>query len=224
MDLDRYKSLLTATGSRLAEIGDTKGERFFLRWLGALDELKNASHPNLSLRRQAAEVQRSAKAIIILATDRYLAPAAVGNSKQADLECDLEKLLSESAQIIRTLDTVDKVLADRGLPEIVNEFLSSVEFVMDYVQLRFFSSTLSAFTSPEVREGPSVLRTGDSGYRDAICRRIGVVVREVEVREEQELVISFNDDSSFHVSLRAEDRIGPESSTFSSASGGFWVW
>lgn len=224
MDLNRYKSLLTATGSRLSEIGDTKGERFFLRWLRALDELKTVSHPNLRLRKQVAEVQRSTKAIVILATERYLSPTAVGNPKQAELESDMEKLLRESAQIMKTLDTVDEVLADRGLPEIVNEFLSSVEFVMDYVQLRFFSSTLTALTSPEVREGHSVHRPGDSGYRDALCRRIGVVVREVEVREEQELAIAFNDDSSVHVSLRAEDSVGPESATFSSASGGFWVW
>ena len=195
-----------------------------MRWLGALDELKTASHPNLNLRNQVAEVQKSAKAIVILATDRYISPTAVGSPKRADLESGMEELLGESAQIMKTLDTIDKVRADRGLPEIVNEFLSSVEFVMDYVQLHFFSSTLAALTSPEVREGHSVHRVGDSGYRDALCRRISVVVREVQVREEQELVIAFNDDSSFHISLRAENRVGPESATFSSASGGFWVW
>jgi hypothetical protein len=224
VSLDAYKRLLQAIAAELSNIGDTKGAGLFLRWLRAIDELENSPHPNQSLRRQIAEVQRSAMAIVILATERYLSPTALSTPKQADLESVVGRLLSEAARLTTTLNTVDRVLTDRGLPELANEFLSSVEFVMDYVQLHFSGSTLTVDGSPEVREGHAVYRVNDPGYRDALCRRIGVLVRHVEVHEEKELVLSFSDDCSVHISLRAEDRVGAESATFSSTTGGFWVW
>jgi hypothetical protein len=224
VSLDKYKRLLQAVEVELTDIGDTKGARLFSRWLRAINESENSPHPNQSLRRQIAEVQRSAMAIVILATERFLSPTALGSPKQADLESVVGRLLSEAARLMTALDTVDKVLSDRGLPEVANEFLSSVEFVMDYVQLHFCGSTLTVDGSPEVHEGHAVYRASDSGYRDVLCRRIGVVVRHIEVHEEKELVLSFSDDCSVHVSLRAEDRVGAESATFSSATGGFWVW
>ncbi len=195
-----------------------------MRWLRALDKLKDAERPNLSLRHQIAETQRSAKAIVILATERNLSPSALRNPKQIDLESAVDELLSEAAQIINTLNTVDKVLADRGLPEIADEFLSSVEFVMDYVQLHFCGSTLTAFAPTEVQEGHSQYGSKDPGYRDALCRRIGVAVRHVELHEGQEITMFFIDGSSVRVSLRPEDSVGGESVTFCSSVGGLWVW
>ncbi len=219
VNLDRYKSLLTLIASDLSDIGDAKGARFFLRWWQAVDALKDAPHPNQSLRSQVAEVQKSARAIVILAAERYAAPTALAVPRQIDLESAVDKLL-EAARIVKTLHTVDKILADRGLPEIVNELLSSVEFVMDYVQLRFCGATLSALATPVIQEGHAVYRANDSGYRDALCRRIGGVVHQVELHEGQELAVHFIDDSPIRVSLRAEDRAGPESAIFSSAASG----
>jgi len=45
VNLSRYKNLLTAIASELSNIGDTKGARFFVRWLRIVDELRDASHP-----------------------------------------------------------------------------------------------------------------------------------------------------------------------------------
>jgi hypothetical protein len=224
MTLNRYKSLLSEVASQLSDLGDANGERLFLRWLRAADGLQDSSGPNLVIKTQLAEVQRSAKAITILAAARYFSPMALDRSGQANLESAVDELLCETAGLLRAIDTADKVLADRGLPETINEFLSSVEFVMDYVQLRFCGSTLTALASPEVREDGLVYRINEPGYRDALCRRIGVVVREVEIHEAEELAIHFVDGGSIRVSLREEDGLGPENAIYSSKADGLWVW
>lgn len=223
MNLDRYRELLTAVESELARIGDLNGKRIFSRWIAALDGLTEAQHPNLKLRKQVGEVQRRSQAVGILAIERYVTPTALDRG-QSDLEHAIAELLHEATGIAQKLDHADQILADRGLPEIVGEFLSSVVFVMDYVQLDFCGGTLTADTLPEVREEGAVYRPGQSGYRDALCRRIGVIITKVDVNTDEDIALYFVDNSSIHVSLRAEDQAGPESASFSSTVGGFWVW
>lgn len=75
-----------------------------------------------------------------------------------------------------------------------------------------------------LREEAAAFKANDAGYRDALCRRIRIVVRNAEVHEGQELAVYFDDRSSIHLSLRPEDLIGGEHATFWSRSGGLWVW
>lgn len=99
---------------------------------------------------------------------------------------------------------------------IVGEQLSSVEFVQDYVQIRFDGPTLTLFVWPSLHFANRVVRFGEAGYRDELCGRIAVKVRQARIREDQDLAIKFEDGVELFVSLKAADRDGPEAGHFSS--------
>jgi hypothetical protein len=107
---------------------------------------------------------------------------------------------------------------------LVGESLSSVEFIMDYVQLRFNGSDLTALVWPQVQNPDRTLSESDIGYRDALCALIGAVVGNAEVRENEFLRIAFEDGRAVTVSLRSEDAVGPECAEFTSSSGAWWFW
>lgn len=97
---------------------------------------------------------------------------------------------------------------------IIGERLSSVEFVQDYVQLRFDGPTLTAFVWPVLRFRSKAVRFGESSYRDELCGRIGHKVRTAELRQGEAVIVEFEDGAIISVSLRAEDSVGPEAGHF----------
>ncbi len=87
------------------------------------------------------------------------------------------------------------------LSYLVGEQLSSVEFVMDYLQLRFEGPTLNV-------SGPIVVTSGDHchaawepGFRDLLCGQIAKQIASVTQRAEEALVFTFEDGSAITVSL-----------------------
>ena len=114
----------------------------------------------------------------------------------------------------------DRTLAD-GLRKLIGSKLSSIEFVMDYVQLRYDGPTLTAYTTPTVVRDNDKYAWGGSGYRDALCDQISHELRQVEVDEQVRL--TFDDGVSVLISLRDEDYTGPESLHFSLDKDHWWV-
>ena len=97
---------------------------------------------------------------------------------------------------------------------VVGEQLSSVEFVQDYVQLRFDGPTLTAYVWPVVKSSEGTVRFGEPDYRNVLCGRIGHKILAVSVEEEKAINLRFDDGSQVSVSLRPEDHSGPEAGTF----------
>jgi len=102
--------------------------------------------------------------------------------------------------------------------ELVGRQLSSVEFVRDYVQLRFDGPCLTALNLPSISRDSIVVRSGDSGFRDELCAQIGVEVAAVAISDEQ-LALTFNTSVTFSVSLRKEDYTGPEALNYAGTDG-----
>jgi hypothetical protein len=102
--------------------------------------------------------------------------------------------------------------------KIVGEPLSSVEFVMDYVQLHFAGPTLTLFVWPVVAVKEHETHFGEPGYRDALCGRITHIVTKVMMADDKALSVQFDDGSAITVSLRPEDRTGPEAGYFTRSS------
>jgi len=104
------------------------------------------------------------------------------------------------------------------IESILGAQLSSVEFVQDYVQLHFDGPTLTLFVWPIITRGGQQYRRGQTGcYRDELCDRIGRKVLEVVTDNADAITIRFDDATSFAVSLKDEDRTGPETGYFSAS-------
>ena len=108
------------------------------------------------------------------------------------------------------------------LSRVVGEQLSSVEFVQDYVQLRFDGPTLTCFTRPEVELRERTFRWGEPGYRDELCARIASKVVEVSVLSGDAIRIRFADGAEVKVSLRDADYRCAEAAKFDVSRGGEW--
>lgn len=78
--------------------------------------------------------------------------------------------------------------------KLLNEKLSSIEFVMDYVQLRFDGPTFTCYIWPEVIRGDNSFSFGDRDYRNELCGLIGVNVVGLQVVEEESLTLMFEGD------------------------------
>ena len=116
---------------------------------------------------------------------------------------------------------INQTLAD-GLEKIVGEKLSSVEFVMDYVQFRFSGPVLSAFTQPTVTRGHETKTWGEAGYADALCKQIGRRVERTAVNDEH-VSIAYENGTLVLISLRDDDYRGPEALKFSLDKDHVWV-
>jgi hypothetical protein len=108
-----------------------------------------------------------------------------------------------------------------AIQSLIGASLSSVEFVQDYVQLRFDGPCLTAYTHPRIRTHAELLSWNGPGYRDALCSQIGQPVESASVNSE-ELLINFKD-LSVSVSLLSEDYEGPEALQFSIEEREIWV-
>jgi len=100
------------------------------------------------------------------------------------------------------------------IESIVGEQLSSVEFVKDYVQLRFDGPTVTAFVWPIVSFSGKAVRWGEPSYKDELCARIGHTVQTAALRKGEAVVVLFEDGGEISISLRLEDRVGSEAGHF----------
>jgi hypothetical protein len=111
---------------------------------------------------------------------------------------------------------------DEGLSELKGRVLSSVEFVQDYMQLRFDGPVLTTYTLPTVSAEGTAIAFGDPEYRNRICAEIGREVRATGL-DKDVVAIQFTDGAEFRISLRDEDYRGPEAVQFQSEPGQVWI-
>jgi hypothetical protein len=103
------------------------------------------------------------------------------------------------------------------IERIIGEQLSSVEFVQDYVQLKFDGPTLTVFTWPVLRIATMTVHSRDAGYKDHLCERIGHKVSAAAIRDENSINITFDDGAEVSISLKPQDRQGPEAGYFAAS-------
>ena len=106
------------------------------------------------------------------------------------------------------------------LSTIIGEALTAVEFVQDYLQLRFDQAFFTLFVWPEVADADGIaVAFGQPGYRDALCSVIGENVTDAQFEEGQSLTLEFENSTVLALSLREEDIDAPEVGSFTGASG-----
>ncbi len=107
-----------------------------------------------------------------------------------------------------------------ALAGIDDEELTAVEFVEDFLQLRFGESLLRLFVWPDVADPDGIsIGFGQPGYRDALCSVIGETVTTAELEEGRSLTIEFENGTVLALSLREEDLDTPEAGSFMNAEG-----
>jgi hypothetical protein len=101
------------------------------------------------------------------------------------------------------------------LQSVVGEYLSSVTFVMDYLQLDFSGHGFTMNTWPTITIENRTLGHADGGYKDALCSLIGETATEVDEYWDTGLRLRFKNGSYINLSLRVErDFRCPEVATF----------
>jgi hypothetical protein len=98
---------------------------------------------------------------------------------------------------------------------ILGEELIAVEFVQDYLQLRFDGPLLTLYAWPHVLLSEFSVAFGEPEYRNALCAQIGEKVEEATLEEGDSLTIKFENDTVLALSLREEDIDSPEAGAFS---------
>ena len=98
---------------------------------------------------------------------------------------------------------------------IEGEELKAVEFVEDYLQLRFGEPLVKLYDWPHVLLTDFSVAFGEPEYRNALCAQIGETVSTAMLEEENALTIEFGNGIVFGLSLREEDKDGPESGSYS---------
>ena len=98
---------------------------------------------------------------------------------------------------------------------IIGEQLKAVEFVEDFLQLRFDAPLLTLYTWPHVLLTDFSVAYGEPEYRNALCAQIGEKVVQASLEEGDALTIEFENGTVFGLSLREEDLDAPEAGSYS---------
>jgi hypothetical protein len=93
--------------------------------------------------------------------------------------------------------------------------LKAVEFVDDYLQLRFGEPLLRLYDWPHVLLTDFSVAFGEPEYRNALCAQIGETVTTAMLEEDDALTVEFGNGIVFGLSLREEDVDGPVSGSYS---------
>jgi hypothetical protein len=98
--------------------------------------------------------------------------------------------------------------------------LSAVEFVSDFVRLRFDGPLVTLFAWPHILLEDFSVAFGQPEYRNALCAQIGETVAKAELKELDSLTIEFESGTVIALSLREEDMDGPEAGSYSKSGSG----
>ena len=93
--------------------------------------------------------------------------------------------------------------------------LVAVEFVQDFLQLRFDGPLLTLYAWPHVLLTEFSIAFGEPEYRNALCAQIGEAVEEATLNEGDSLTLKLENGTVLALSLREEDLESPEAGAFS---------
>jgi hypothetical protein len=98
---------------------------------------------------------------------------------------------------------------------VLGQELVAVEFVQDFLQLRFEGPLFTFYAWPHVLLSDFSVAYGEPEYRNALCAQIGQTVADASLEEGDRLTIELESGTVIGLSLREEDIYGPESGSYS---------
>ena len=98
--------------------------------------------------------------------------------------------------------------------------LTAVEFVTDYLRLRFDGPMLTLCAWPHILLAEFSIAYGEPEYRNALCAQIGEMVAKASLEELDALTVEFESGTVIALSLREEELSGPEAGSYSEDGSG----
>jgi hypothetical protein len=98
--------------------------------------------------------------------------------------------------------------------------LTAVEFVGDYLRLRFDGPMLTMYAWPHLLFPEFSLGFGEPEYRNGLCAQIGETVAKAAYEEFESLTVELESGTVIALSLREEDLSGPEAGSYSEDGSG----
>jgi len=106
------------------------------------------------------------------------------------------------------------------LSRLEGQELTAVEFVGDYLRLRFDGPMLTMYAWPHLLFPEFSLGYGEPEYRNGLCAQIGEVVAKASLEEMNALTVELESGTVIALSLREEDLSGPEAGSYSEDGSG----
>jgi len=119
-------------------------------------------------------------------------------------------------------DETTQSLTD-SLQVLVGEKLSSVTFVLDHWQVDFDGNGFNVMSQIAVTGADWTCRSGEPGFRDRLCERIGKIVADAEFEDDIGVSIVFEDGGGLHLSTEPDDYRGAEALLFHRTDERWWV-
>ena len=109
---------------------------------------------------------------------------------------------------------------------LIGEKLSSVIFVMDYLQIDFDGNRFTFNVWPKIMVQGTLTEFGSFEYRNILCSLIGSKISQVELIEYVHLRLTFTNKDTITVSLDPTNQeiICPEIINFSDTKNNLYVW
>lgn len=108
---------------------------------------------------------------------------------------------------------------------LIGEKLSSVTFVMDYLQADFDGNRFTFYIWPVVTIENTEFKFGDTSYRDKLCSLITKVVEHITYADKKEIVIEFANKDKLFLSLDPDNPdIVVEIATFTDTNDNWYVF
>jgi hypothetical protein len=98
--------------------------------------------------------------------------------------------------------------------------LTAVEFVQDFLRLRFDGPMLTLYAWPHVLLPDFSLGYGEPEYRNGLCAQIGEMVAKASLEELEALTVEFESGTVIALSLREEELSGPQAGSYSEDGSG----
>ena len=98
--------------------------------------------------------------------------------------------------------------------------LTAVEFVGDYLRMRFDGPMLTFYAWPHVLFPEFSLGFGEPEYRNGLCAQIGEMVAKVSLEEMEAVTVEFESGTVIALSLREEELSGPQAGSYSEDGSG----
>jgi hypothetical protein len=98
--------------------------------------------------------------------------------------------------------------------------LTAVEFVADYLRLRFDGPMLTLYAWPHVLLADFSIAFSEPEYRNALCAQLGERVATASLEELEAMTVEFESGTVIALSLREEDLDTAEAGSYSEDGSG----